>query len=70
MLIMYDLSTGLLHCDPGPQFKSGFYSLPGWISQWVSERSWNVVIDGYVIERKEVVKAVLQFLYMKSCFDH
>ncbi|GMY31127.1 Phosphatidate cytidylyltransferase 2 [Fagus crenata] len=29
-----DLSTGWLHCDPGPQFKSEYYSLPGWISQW------------------------------------
>ncbi|OMO83606.1 Phosphatidate cytidylyltransferase [Corchorus capsularis] len=30
-----DLSTGWLHCDPGPVFKPEFYPLPGWISQWL-----------------------------------
>ncbi|KAE8702037.1 Phosphatidate cytidylyltransferase 1 [Hibiscus syriacus] len=30
-----DLSTGWLHCDPGPLFKPEYYPLPGWISGWV-----------------------------------
>ncbi|KAL2325137.1 hypothetical protein Fmac_024195 [Flemingia macrophylla] len=29
-----DLSTGWLHCDPGPLFKPEPYSLPGWIPYW------------------------------------
>lgn len=30
-----DLSTGWLHCDPGPLFKQETHALPGWISDWV-----------------------------------
>ncbi|KAK8615119.1 hypothetical protein V6N13_068904 [Hibiscus sabdariffa] len=30
-----DLSTGWLHCDPGPLFKPEYYPLPGLISGWV-----------------------------------
>ncbi|KAE8673562.1 Phosphatidate cytidylyltransferase 1 [Hibiscus syriacus] len=30
-----DLSTGWLHCDPGPLFKPEYYPLPQWISGWV-----------------------------------
>uniref|UniRef100_A0A5B6Z9F7 Phosphatidate cytidylyltransferase n=2 Tax=Davidia involucrata TaxID=16924 RepID=A0A5B6Z9F7_DAVIN len=29
-----DLSTGWLHCDPGPLFKSEYFTLPGWVPQW------------------------------------
>ncbi|KAJ8639038.1 hypothetical protein MRB53_015732 [Persea americana] len=29
-----DLSTGWLHCDPGPMFKPEYYCLPGWLPQW------------------------------------
>ncbi|ESQ51666.1 hypothetical protein EUTSA_v10017526mg, partial [Eutrema salsugineum] len=29
-----DLSTGWLHCDPGPLFKQETHALPGWISDW------------------------------------
>ncbi|KAB1224404.1 Phosphatidate cytidylyltransferase [Morella rubra] len=29
-----DLSTGWLHCDPGPLFKPELYTLPGWFPQW------------------------------------
>ncbi|KAK2992236.1 hypothetical protein RJ640_005723 [Escallonia rubra] len=29
-----DLSTGWLHCDPGPLFKPEYFTLPGWIAQW------------------------------------
>ncbi|XP_038972147.1 phosphatidate cytidylyltransferase 1-like isoform X3 [Phoenix dactylifera] len=29
-----DLSTGWLHCDPGPMFKPEYYPLPGWVSHW------------------------------------
>lgn len=27
-----DLSTGWLHCDPGPLFKPESFSLPAWVS--------------------------------------
>ncbi|KAG2684415.1 hypothetical protein I3843_10G074700 [Carya illinoinensis] len=29
-----DLSTGWLHCDPGPLFKPEHFSLLGWVPQW------------------------------------
>ncbi|CAL5088943.1 unnamed protein product [Urochloa decumbens] len=29
-----DLSTGWLHCDPGPMFTPESYNLPGWMPQW------------------------------------
>ncbi|KAL5988021.1 phosphatidate cytidylyltransferase [Asimina triloba] len=29
-----DLSTGWLHCDPGPLFKPEYYPLPGWLPAW------------------------------------
>ncbi|KAA8515583.1 hypothetical protein F0562_018806 [Nyssa sinensis] len=29
-----DLSTGWLHCDPGPLFKPENFILPGWVPQW------------------------------------
>ncbi|KAG6695482.1 hypothetical protein I3843_09G100300 [Carya illinoinensis] len=29
-----DLSSGWLHCDPGPLFKPQHFTLPGWVSQW------------------------------------
>ncbi|XP_052203027.1 phosphatidate cytidylyltransferase 1-like [Diospyros lotus] len=29
-----DLSTGWLHCDPGPLFKPEYFMLPGWITKW------------------------------------
>ncbi|KAK1285185.1 Phosphatidate cytidylyltransferase [Acorus calamus] len=29
-----DLSTGWLHCDPGPMFKPDYYSLPQWFPFW------------------------------------
>uniref|UniRef100_A0A0D9XIM3 Phosphatidate cytidylyltransferase n=1 Tax=Leersia perrieri TaxID=77586 RepID=A0A0D9XIM3_9ORYZ len=30
-----DLSTGWLHCDPGPMFTPESYDLPGWIPRWI-----------------------------------
>lgn len=30
-----DLSTGWLHCDPGPLFKPEYYLLPEWLPHWV-----------------------------------
>ncbi|KNA10619.1 hypothetical protein SOVF_142690 [Spinacia oleracea] len=30
-----DLSTGWLHCDPGPLFKPDYYHLPGSIASWI-----------------------------------
>lgn len=33
---LQDLSTGWLQCDPGPLFKPDYYSLHGWVPQWVS----------------------------------
>lgn len=32
---MQDLSTGWLHCDPGPLFKPEYFTLPGWFPDWV-----------------------------------
>ncbi|XP_023001577.1 phosphatidate cytidylyltransferase 1-like isoform X3 [Cucurbita maxima] len=32
-----DLSTGWLHCDPGPLFSPEYFTLPGWIPSWVSK---------------------------------
>ncbi|XP_023001581.1 phosphatidate cytidylyltransferase 1-like isoform X4 [Cucurbita maxima] len=29
-----DLSTGWLHCDPGPLFSPEYFTLPGWIPSW------------------------------------
>ncbi|KAL2530354.1 Phosphatidate cytidylyltransferase 1 [Forsythia ovata] len=29
-----DLSTGWLHCDPGPLFKPGYSPVPQWFPQW------------------------------------
>ncbi|XP_044496120.1 phosphatidate cytidylyltransferase 2 [Mangifera indica] len=29
-----DLSTGWLHCDPGPLFKPEIFNLSGWVPQW------------------------------------
>uniref|UniRef100_A0A5B6Z9Z0 Phosphatidate cytidylyltransferase n=1 Tax=Davidia involucrata TaxID=16924 RepID=A0A5B6Z9Z0_DAVIN len=29
-----DLSTGWLHCDPGPSFKPEYFILPGWVPEW------------------------------------
>lgn len=29
-----DLSTGWLHCDPGPLFKPYAFIFPGWVPQW------------------------------------
>ncbi|GAV65201.1 CTP_transf_1 domain-containing protein [Cephalotus follicularis] len=29
-----DLSTGWLHCDPGPSFKPELYTFPEWIPRW------------------------------------
>ena len=34
---MQDLSTGWLHCDPGPLFSPEYFTLPGWIPSWVSK---------------------------------
>ncbi|CAA0832428.1 Phosphatidate cytidylyltransferase 2 [Striga hermonthica] len=31
---MQDLSTGWLNCDPGPIFKSEYYSFSLWLPQW------------------------------------
>ncbi|KAG4919575.1 hypothetical protein JHK85_057856 [Glycine max] len=36
-----DLSTGWLHCDPGPLFKPESYPLQGWISHWIPGTSEN-----------------------------
>lgn len=29
-----DLSTGWLHCDPGPLFKPEYFDLSGWVPRW------------------------------------
>lgn len=38
-----DLSTGWLHCDPGPLFKPEYYSLPGWVPQWFLWKEFSVL---------------------------
>lgn len=35
VIVLQDLSTGWLQCDPGPLFKQETHALPGWISNWV-----------------------------------
>lgn len=30
-----DLSTGWLHCDPGPLFRPMYHPLPAWVPHWV-----------------------------------
>lgn len=29
-----DLSSGWLHCDPGPLYKPEYFTLPAWVPQW------------------------------------
>ncbi|KAG4983702.1 hypothetical protein AAZX31_10G172800 [Glycine max] len=38
-----DLSTGWLHCDPGPLFKPESYPLPGCISHWFSWKEISIL---------------------------
>jgi phosphatidate cytidylyltransferase len=38
---MQDLSTGWVHCDPGPFFKPEHFTLPGWVPQLVSKVTFN-----------------------------
>ncbi|KAL3506037.1 hypothetical protein ACH5RR_031419 [Cinchona calisaya] len=38
-----DLSTGWLHCDPGPLFKPEYFSVPEWIPQWFPWREIQVI---------------------------
>jgi len=38
-----DLSTGWLHCDPGPLFKPESYPLQGWISHWFAWKEISIL---------------------------
>ncbi|KAL7244324.1 hypothetical protein ACSBR1_016543 [Camellia fascicularis] len=38
-----DLSTGWLHCDPGPLFKPEYFTLPGWVPNWFPWREIQVL---------------------------
>ncbi|XP_019180451.1 PREDICTED: phosphatidate cytidylyltransferase 1 [Ipomoea nil] len=38
-----DLSTGWLHCDPGPLFKPEHFTIPEWIPQWFPKREIEIL---------------------------
>ncbi|KAG8370332.1 hypothetical protein BUALT_Bualt14G0105800 [Buddleja alternifolia] len=38
-----DLSTGWLHCDPGPLFKPEYYTLPEWLPEWFPWREISIL---------------------------
>ncbi|KAI5674754.1 hypothetical protein M9H77_15118 [Catharanthus roseus] len=38
-----DLSTGWLHCDPGPLFKPEYYLLPEWLPHWFPWKGTSVL---------------------------
>lgn len=38
-----DLSTGWLHCDPGPLFKPEYFTLQGWVPNWFPWREIQVL---------------------------
>ncbi|GLU18189.1 hypothetical protein SLE2022_345020 [Rubroshorea leprosula] len=38
-----DLSTGWLHCDPGPLFKPEHFTLPGWVPLWFPRKEISVL---------------------------
>ncbi|KAG0616981.1 hypothetical protein M758_5G156700 [Ceratodon purpureus] len=38
-----DLSTGWLHCDPGPLFRPMYHPLPSWTPQWFPWREYGVM---------------------------
>ncbi|XP_052181526.1 phosphatidate cytidylyltransferase 1-like [Diospyros lotus] len=38
-----DLSTGWLHCDPGPLFKPDYFALPGWVPKWFPWREVQIL---------------------------
>ncbi|GKV01916.1 hypothetical protein SLEP1_g14427 [Rubroshorea leprosula] len=38
-----DLSTGWLHCDPGPLFKPEHFTLPGWVPLWFPQKEISVL---------------------------
>ncbi|CAK9182235.1 unnamed protein product [Ilex paraguariensis] len=45
-----DLSTGWLHCDPGPLFRPEYVILPGWIPQWFPWREISVLpVQGHAL---------------------
>ncbi|KAL3507714.1 hypothetical protein ACH5RR_033096 [Cinchona calisaya] len=38
-----DLSSGWLHCDPGPLFKPESYTLPEWVPQWFPWKEFEIL---------------------------
>ncbi|KAL6548339.1 phosphatidate cytidylyltransferase [Orobanche gracilis] len=38
-----DLSTGWLHCDPGPLFKPGYFTVPVWFPEWFPWREISIL---------------------------
>nr|GMC61057.1 phosphatidate cytidylyltransferase 1 [Ipomoea batatas] len=38
-----DLSTGWLHCDPGPLFKPEHFTIPEWIPLWFPKREVEIL---------------------------
>ncbi|KAE8647645.1 phosphatidate cytidylyltransferase 1 [Cucumis sativus] len=45
-----DLSTGWLHCDPGPLFKPDYFTLPGWIPAWFPWKKISILpVQGHAL---------------------
>ncbi|KAL0542955.1 hypothetical protein IC582_018038 [Cucumis melo] len=45
-----DLSTGWLHCDPGPLFKPDYFTLPGWIPDWFPWKKISILpVQGHAL---------------------
>ncbi|XP_023544426.1 phosphatidate cytidylyltransferase 2-like [Cucurbita pepo subsp. pepo] len=45
-----DLSTGWLHCDPGPLFKPEYFTLPGWTPDWFPWRKVSILpVQGHAL---------------------
>lgn len=53
---LQDLSTGWLHCDPGPLFTPEYHTLPGWLPEWVCKFAF----IGYVIKKKNKSSAEIK----------
>ncbi|XP_023003810.1 phosphatidate cytidylyltransferase 2-like [Cucurbita maxima] len=45
-----DLSTGWLHCDPGPLFKPESFTLPGWTPDWFPWKKVSILpVQGHAL---------------------
>ncbi|XP_038882448.1 phosphatidate cytidylyltransferase 1 [Benincasa hispida] len=45
-----DLSTGWLHCDPGPLFKPEYFTLPEWVPDWFPWKKVSILpVQGHAL---------------------